>query len=87
MTQATFNDEAKRASQLTQEGLSLLIEVNDLQLSLSSLKNKDEAALGLIREIIAKEKMAVGLIQQSTLIQRELMKRQHTAIEVLTKGL
>lgn len=77
-----FQNEAKKAGQYVKEGLDQLIEVAELLESLNSPASAEERTK-VIEGIVAKEKYAVSLIQQSTLIQRELMKIQHDEVAKL----
>lgn len=82
MPEKTFRDLAVEAAESTRTGTDLLIEIDDLQtaLSMRSLTGDSES---LIREIIEKEKLAVGFIQQGMTIQKALMSKQHTAVQAL----
>lgn len=82
MSLSDFREQASRAQQYTKEGLDLSVEVYELRRSLEHLK-KGKDYSELVKEIIAKEKTAVGLIQQATMIQRKMMQLQHKAIEQL----
>jgi hypothetical protein len=86
MSNNTFEDQAKRALSYTKEGLDLLVEVGQLQNALSNLpKSKDYVEL--VQEIAAKEKTAVGLVQQSTLIIRDLLNQRHADVERLINSI
>lgn len=86
MSEKSFKDLAQEAIDYTQEGINLLVEIQELQEAIKNLPQKENYQQ-LIKEVIEKEKIAVGLIQQATLIQRTLMKNQHEAIEKLIKNL
>jgi len=82
MIESEFSHQAKQAVAFSKEGLNHLVEVHELQLALLGQK-KDEEYAKIVKEIVEREKLAVGLIQQATLIQRDLMKKQHEAIQKL----
>lgn len=86
MIEKTFKDLATNAAQSTKKGIDLLIEIDELQtaLSLQSLTKDSES---IIREMIEKEKLAVGFIQESMTIQKALMGRQHKAMQSLINRL
>lgn len=86
MQKKGFGDLAKEAIDCNREGIELLVEIRELQESLKNFPKKENYQL-LLEEIIEKQKIAVSLIQQSTLIQRGLMKSQHEAIEKLINNL
>lgn len=86
MQNKTFIDLAREVINYNKDGMELLIEINELQKAISNLAREDERHQ-LIKEIIEKEKVAIILIQQSTIIQRGLMKKQHEAIEKLINNL
>lgn len=86
MPKKSFQDLAQDAINYTKEGMNLLIEIHELQEAIKNLPQKENYQQ-LIEEIIEKEKIAVGLIQQATLIQRTLMKNQHEAVEKLINNL
>lgn len=86
MMKKSFSDLAQEAISHTQKGINLLIEIYELQEAVKNMPHKADYQQ-LIKEIIEKEKTAVGLIQQATIIQRELMKNQHEAIETLINNL
>jgi hypothetical protein len=77
---------AKQALEYTREGLDTLVAISELQDSLVGLPKNDEYS-AMVKEIIEKEKLAVSLIQQATLIQRGLMEQQHSAIKHLIDSL
>lgn len=81
-----FRNEAEKASQYTKEGLDQLIEISRLLEGLDLAPSPSEKAK-IIEGIIAKEKHAVSLIQQSTLMQRELMRKQHDAVAELIESI
>ncbi|HQU91408.1 MAG TPA: hypothetical protein PLK77_03885 [Pyrinomonadaceae bacterium] len=86
MSEKPFKALAAEAAESTKKGIDLLIEIDELQtaLSLQSLSNDTES---LIREMIEKEKLAVGFIQESMTIQKALMGRQHRAVQSLIERL
>lgn len=86
MIEKSFKDLAKEAIDRTKEGLDYLVEAYELQEALKNLP-KTESYKQFIEEIIEKEKIGVGLIQQAILIQRGLMNNQHKAIENLINNL
>lgn len=86
MIEKSFKDLAKEAVDYTKEGLDCLVEVYELQEALKNLP-KTESCQQFIEEIIEKEKIGVGLIQQAILIQRGLMNDQHKAIKNLINDL
>lgn len=63
-------------------GLNLIIELNELQEAINNLP-QNESVEQMLKEIIEKEKLSVGLLQKGTLIQRSLLKHQHDAIASL----
>lgn len=81
-----FKTLAEEAIECTKKGLDTLIEIHEIQEALKNFpKTKDYQQL--VQEIIGKEKVAVGLIQRATLIQRGLMKTQHEEIEKIINNL
>lgn len=86
MPEKTFKDLAAEAAKSTQKGIDLLIEIDEIQtaLSLQSLTSESES---IIREMIEKEKLAVGFIQESMTIQKALMGKQHKAVQSLINRL
>ena len=82
MSEKTFKALAAEAAESTKKGIDLLVEIDELQtvLSLQSLSKDFES---LIREMIEKEKLAVGFIQESMTIQKALMGKQHKAVQSL----
>ena len=82
MAEKTFKDLAAEASRSTKKGIELLIEIDEIQnaLSMQSLTKDSES---LIREMIEKEKLAVGFIQEGMTIQKTLMSKQHKAVQSL----
>jgi RNA polymerase-interacting CarD/CdnL/TRCF family regulator len=82
MIESEFIRQAKQAIAFSREGMDHLIEVHELQQALKN-KTRDNDYAAVVREIIEKEKLAVGLIQKSTLIQRDLMRSQEKAIQDL----
>jgi len=81
-----FSLQAKKAASLTEEGLDHLIEAHELQMALLN-HPKDSSYATMVQEIIEKEKLAVALIQKSTLVQRDLMNRQHASVQKLIEGI
>lgn len=86
MPEKSFKDLANEAINYTKDGLGHLIEVYELQEASKNLP-KTENYQQLVKEIIEKEKIAVGLIQQATLIERGLINRQREAIKKLINTL
>jgi hypothetical protein len=86
MPKKSFKDLAQEAIDYTKEGLDKLVEVHELQEALKNLP-KSESYEQLAKEIIEKEKIAISLIQQATLIERTLMTSQHKAVEMLINNL
>lgn len=86
MLEKPFNDLAKQALDSTKKGLDLLCEIHELQQAAKNLSQGEDYAF-LVEEIIRKEKLAVSLINQATLIERDLMKRQHRAVEEIVNRL
>lgn len=82
MPEKTFKDLAAEAVKSTQKGIDLLIEIDQLQTSLSLQSLTKDSEL-IIREIIEKEKLAVGFVQESMTIQKALMSKQHKAVQSL----
>ena len=82
MPEKTFKDLALEAAQSTKKGIDLLVEIDELQSALAhqSLSKDSEA---LIREVIEKEKLAVGFIQEGMTIQKTLMNKQHASVQSL----
>lgn len=86
MPEKSFKDLANEALDCTKEGLNRLVEIQELQEALTNLpKNSDYRQL--VEEIIEKEKFAVSLIQQATVIERGMMQTQHDAIQRLINNL
>lgn len=81
-----FSDLAREAINLTKQGLELLMEVSELQQALKYLSN-NESSVQAITEIVEKEKIAVSLIQQAIVIERNLMTKQHKEIALLLSSL
>jgi hypothetical protein len=77
---------AEEAIKYTKEGVNLLVEIHELQEAIKNLP-KNESYEQMVKEIIEKEKMAVGFIQQATVIQRKLIKNQHEVMAKLLNSL
>lgn len=86
MPKKSFKNLAQEAIDYTKEGLGKLVEVHELQEALKNLLNSEDYEQ-LVKEIIEKEKIAIGLIQQAILIERTLMTTQHKAVEELIDNL
>lgn len=86
MAEKSFKDLAVEAARSTKKGIDLLIEIDELQtaIALQSLSKDSET---LIREMIEKEKLAVGFIQEGMTIQKTLMSRQHASVQSLIERL
>lgn len=84
MSEKRFHELAKEALDSTRMGLDLLCEIHELQQGATNLAFGDDYSF-LVEEIIRKEKLAVGFINQATIIERNLMKTQHRAIEEIIK--
>ena len=86
MSNKCFKELAEEAIDCTKNGLEKLIEVYELQQASKNFpvtENYQE----LIEEIIEKEKIAVSLIHQATLMIRGLMDNQHHAVQKLINNL
>jgi len=68
------------------EGLDALVEVDELIRALPHVAHADDK-VSMIKELAAKEKAAVSLIEQSTLQTRTLLKASHDSIERLMSGI
>ena len=64
-----FKAQADEAIEYTKEGLDLLVELRELQEAINFLPINENFEQ-MLKEIIEKEKIAVGLIQKSNLIQK-----------------
>ena len=86
MSKKSLKNLTDEAINYTKEGLELLLEVSELQ---AAVKNtpKTENYYQLVKEIIEKEKLAVGLIERATLIQRDLINKQRESTIKLINSL
>ena len=75
-----------QAINYTKEGLELLLEVSELQEAIKNMA-KTEDYYQIVKEIIENEKVAVGLIEKATFIQRDLVNQQREGIIKLLKSL
>ena len=86
MAEKSFDRLADEALEDTRRGLDLLKEIDALQRALRNLADEKEFG-SMVKEIIEKEKLAVGFVQQSTIATRNLMQKQQEEIERLIERL
>lgn len=77
-----FTTRAKEILFLRQKAIELLLEVHDLQIAAKHEPDL-EYLKPMIHTLVEKQKLAVQLIQQATVFEKDLMLRQKKSIEEL----
>ncbi len=86
MSKQSLKNLINEAISFTKEGLELLLEVSELQEAAKNMP-KNEDYYQLVKEIVEKEKLAVSLIERTTLIQRDFINNQREGIIKLINSL
>jgi hypothetical protein len=86
MDEKQFKNLASESINLTQKGIALMIEVNELSSAAVNIR-QDEDFRKLIEEITSKQKRAVEYIQNAMLIEKNLLQKQAEKITVIVNKL
>lgn len=82
MAEKTFRDLANDALSHTKQGLEILVETYDLQVTALNMPPNPDFE-DIVHEIAEKQKLAVELIQNAMTIEKGLMRRQAEAVQKL----